>query len=560
MNKPRSRRRVARANVPAAPGNAPLKVKVVPAPAAAVPRHAAADSVLNHPAVRRALGRGRHQLLSLEPVDREETKGARRSAASLPAGHRATIFDYTRNMTLVADIPNDARGRVQVVESGDQPPPTRAEFDAAVRLLGRDPELGPALRAKRLRPYPPMPPLVEAEDDSARPERTVAVGLLPGDKGVKHEIVGVNLVRRKVVRFTNNAPETAEAHNPICGSPFTQQPTTGRQFVPGQAWITVTQGGTVLWRFLAIRPAATQGPGRSTNGAGIELRFVNYRGKRVLHTAHVPILNVMYKPGGCGPYRDWQNEEGRIQAQGADVAPGFKLCPQPAKTILDTGSDAGNFLGVGIYVKGQEVVLVSELEAGWYRYVSEWRLHADGTIRPRFGFTGIENSCVCTAHHHHVYWRLDFDLRTSANNLFKEFNDPALPGLGGAKWHTHAFELQRPRAPARKRKWRVENGVTGEAYNVIPGPDDGVATASPDWPFPRGDVWLLRSRVGEIDDGVVATGPPYAANLGAWVNGEPIKKQDIVMWYAAHFTHNVSEPAGSHHGHVVGPTLKPVRW
>ena len=34
------------------------------------------------------------------------------------------------------------------------------------------------------------------------------------------------------------------------------------------------------------------------------------------------------------------------------------------------------------FVQGQEVVLVSELEAGWYRYVSEWRLHA-GTIMER---------------------------------------------------------------------------------------------------------------------------------------------------------------------------------
>ena len=143
----------------------------------------------------------------------------------------------------------------------------------------------------------------------------------------------------------------------------------------------------------------------------------------------MPILNVKYDPGGCGPYRDWQNEEGKIHAQGADVAPGFRLCPQPAKTILDTGSDAGNFLGVGIYVKGQEVVLVSEMEAGWYRYISEWRFHADGTIRPRFMFTGVQNSCVCNVHHHHAYWRFDFDLRTPGNNVVKEFNDPPLPGM-----------------------------------------------------------------------------------------------------------------------------------
>jgi Cu2+-containing amine oxidase len=121
------------------------------------------------------------------------------------------------------------------------------------------------------------------------------------------------------------------------------------------------------------------------------------------------------------------------------------------------------------------------------------------------------------------------------------------------------WEIQRPRAPKRKRKWRVENSVTSEAYDIVPGHDDGVATAMPDWPFPRGDVWLLRYHPGEIDDGCAAIGPPYAANIGAWVNGEPIENQDVVVWYAAHFTHDVHE-TGAHHGHVVGPTLEPVRW
>lgn len=557
MNKAKSKSALARAKKPVASDGGPLEVKVVPVGLDCKAVDDLSRKVMNHPSVRKQLGRARHRLLSLELVESEEAKGARRPAQ--PTGHRATIYDYSKNRALVVEGSLEKRQRLSVAESGHQPPPTREEFDAAVRLLAKDPELGPALRAKRLRPYPPMPPLVEGEEYAGRPARTIAVGLLPADKSVKHEIVGVNLVRRTVVRFRRRAPETAAAHNPICGIPFTQQATTGRQYVPGQAWVTVSQGGTVLWKFLVLRPAATQGPGRSTNGTGIELRSVDYRGKRVLYRAHVPILNVKYEPGGCGPYRDWQNEEGKIHAQGADVAPGFRLCPQPAKTILDTGSDTGNFLGVGIYVQGQEVVLVSEMEAGWYRYVSEWRLHADGTIRPRFGFTAVENSCVCSVHHHHIYWRFDFDLRTPGNNVVKEFNDPPLPGLGAAKWHTKSYELQRPRAPARKRKWRVENSVTGEAYDIIPGHDDGVATASPDWPFPRGDVWLLRYHPGEIDDGVVATGPPYAANLGAWVNGEPIKNQDVVMWYAGHFTHDLAEPPGEH-GHIVGPTLKQVSW
>jgi Cu2+-containing amine oxidase len=70
---------------------------------------------------------------------------------------------------------------------------------------------------------------------------------------------------------------------------------------------------------------------------------------------------------------------------------------------------------VAVYVDvgQQEIVLVSEMQAGWYRYISEWRLHVNGTIKPRFGFGAVNNSCVCNAHHHHVYWRLNFDVGNS---------------------------------------------------------------------------------------------------------------------------------------------------
>jgi Cu2+-containing amine oxidase len=194
--------------------------------------------------------------------------------------------------------------------------------------------------------------------------------------------------------------------------------------------------------------------------------------------------------------------------------------------------------------------LVSETEAGWYRYISEWRLHNDGTIRPRFGFSAVQNSCVCEIHHHHVYWRLDFDIGTAENNSVREFNSPP---LSSDNWHTFQFEAKRRRRPQRSRRWQVRNTQTGNAYNLIPGADDGVADD-----FGRGDVWILRFRETEIDDGVVAIGPPFAADIDRFVNGEDVSNQDVVVWYAAHFTHDVGEEEA--HRHYVGPTLRPVDW
>lgn len=508
-------------------------------------------ALFEHPSVQEYLAGTRNRLLSIEMVEPAQ----KMVTPKPPARYRATVFDYTNNRAVLIEGCLDERELVVISESSAQPLPNGEEFDAAVNILQEDPQLGAAIRKQHLTPYPPMPPLIDVELPDGRIERTIAVGLLPAHKEARHEIVGVNMIRQTVVRFEKHAPDMAEAHNPICGLPYAGQATTSKG-TAGQVWVTVTQGPTTLWKFLVVRPGASSG----TNGSGVELRYVDYRGKRVLYRAHVPILNVKYDPGGCGPYRDWQYQEGMIQANGIDVAPGFRLCTAPATTILDTGSDVGNYLGVAIFVQGQEVVLVSEMQAGWYRYISEWRLHANGTIRPRFGFTGVQNSCVCTRHHHHVYWRLDFDIRTAGNNIVREFNDPCLPGFCPSNWHTKTYEIMRLRDPARKRKWRVENTLTGEGYEVIPGADDGQATASPDWPFPRGDVWILRYHSNELDDGVVAIGPPYEAGLNSWVNGEPLSNQDVVIWYAGHVTHDfANEPPGTF-GHIVGPELKPHNW
>ena len=512
---------------------------------------AAASRVLRLAAVQKHLRNARHRVLSTELTEAEPASKPSRLAPP-SRRFRSTIYDYTNNRTLFVDGELDGPRLVDVSESALQPLPSRAELEEAVAILTRDERVGTALREGGLRPYPSMPPLITIELPDGRVERTLAVGLLPREGARGHEIVGVNMVRQAVVRFDANAPPMVQARDTICGVPHASQATVSH--AAGQAWVTVTQGGNTLWKFLLVRPAASSG----TNGSGVELRYVDYRGKRVLYRAHVPILNVKYDGDACGPFRDWQNEEGMIQADGADVLPGFRLCPTPAQTILDTGSDTGNFLGTAIYVQGQEVVIVSEMEADWYRYVSRWGLHADGTISPRFGFSAVSGSCVCNRHHHHAYWRLDFDIRTPGNNRVREFNDPPL--LGGSNWHDKAFEIRRPRDPARHRKWRIENTASGEAYEIVPGHDDGVATASPDWPYPKGDLWILRYRSTEIDDGSVAIGPPYEAQLDNWLTGEPILNQDVVIWYAAHFTHDVSHEPPGVHGHIVGPDLKPVNW
>ncbi|TML82718.1 MAG: hypothetical protein E6G08_21455, partial [Actinobacteria bacterium] len=79
----------------------PLKVKVVRAGLAPAAIDEARRRVLSHPLVQRQVKRGRHRLLSLEPVELEENKGARRSRT--PGRHRATVFDYAQNRALLVE-------------------------------------------------------------------------------------------------------------------------------------------------------------------------------------------------------------------------------------------------------------------------------------------------------------------------------------------------------------------------------------------------------------------------------------------------------------------------
>jgi hypothetical protein len=536
-------------------GSASLQVRVRPFGPTPEAMRGVGQRVLASAAMKNFLVGARARLLSVEAVDQDDEAARARKTPSPPTQYRVTVYDYTNDRTIIAQGPIDRPAQAKISEHNVQPPPTAEEFAEAVSLLGKhDPALGRLVAEGQLTPYAPMPPLIREEMPDGRIHRIINVGLLPNRPGPRHEIVGVNMSEPGLHRFPSRAPVGARAtDDALCGAPVdASQPTVDRG-TAGQAWVTVTQNGTTLWKFLVVRPAASSG----TNGSGIELRFVDYRGKRLLHRAHVPILNVKYDEDACGPYRDWQWQEGQIVADGVDVAPGFRLCSTPAQTIFDTGSDSGNYLGTAIYVEGLEVVLVSEMQAGWYRYVSQWRLHADGAIRPRFAFAAVSSSCVCHIHHHHCYWRFDFASRPSGSRV-REYNErPIVPG--GA-WHELRFEAKRARDPARKRKWRIEHTGSRTAYELIPGPNDGVASESSDRPFPKGDVWILRYHANELDDGVASVGPPYEADIDRWVSGESIAGHNIVIWYATHFTHDLTHDDPATHGHIVGPELKPVKW
>jgi hypothetical protein len=482
-----------------------------------------------------------HRLLAFRVAD----AGAKGDGARVPPPERfhAVVYDYTNQRTLLVDGRLDDLAGASVRETTAQPVPSDDEFAAAAELA-RHAAAGGRPDAQ-VRAWRPMPPFLRHEHADGRVERIVPVGLATATGGrTRHQVVAVNLASGTVQRDHRALAYPDERD---CGAPATEDGCAASGET-GQVRVAALRHGVRLWDLVVVRPAASSG----TNGSGVELRQVDYRGTRVLWQAHVPILNVRYPNGGCAEaYRDWQRSEACFHADGEDVIPGFRLCPRRATTVLDSGGDGGNFRGVALWLDRDEVVIVSELQAGWYRYVSEWRLAANGAIRPRFGFAATSNPCTCHDHVHHAYWRFDFDIQTSGGNLVEEYNDPP---LDGQHVHIKHYEVRRRRDPARTRHWRVRNAASGAGYALVPGPDDGTRDG-----FGVGDVWVLRYRDGEIDDGQGFTTDPSlaVAHLDDFLSGEPVEDADVVVWYAGHFSHDVMEHAG---GQRLGPDLVPFDW
>ena len=539
-----------------------LTIKVTPYGPSQAEVDAAVARVTQSSQVQSLLSGTKYRQLDLEYIDAERKDGV----TPPPSKFRVVYYDYTNDRTIVAESGFDSKETITAREEYRNPVPTDEEFNEALSVVERDSRFAADLSSRALRSFQPMPPVTVLDGTT---ERLVNVGL----RGTsRNEIVGVSLRRNIVVRYDKNAPPQSKSTEGSCGPSSAGQPTTS-QNTAGQATVTIQAPDmSTLWEMLVVRPSASSG----TRKSGIEIRDVKYKGKSVLKRGHVPVLNVQYTPQTCGPYRDWQWQEEQFVAPDAGAtnpAPGIRVLAagQQATTILDTGVDAGNFRGVAIYTQntqyGAEVVMVTELQAGWYRYLNEWRFAADGTIRPRYGFGATNNSCVCDVHNHHAYWRFDFDIVQPNNKVFQvERGRKFLQPIG--------TELMRLRNFQTNRSLVIQNSAGNEAYSIVPGKLDGVTDT-----FGVSDFWVLRykSVVGgtavqnEIDDGetcVNCTNTTAPIRINPFINGESTVDQDLVIWYGAHFIHNdganLLDPNRSPEvlsgSHVVGPDLRPIRW
>lgn len=529
---------------------------------------AAKRRVENSGAVQSKLRGSKYRLVSFEYLNvGEESKSG---PSQPPTRFRIVFYNYSNDTAILAESDFAGREPVAVTDGAFDPGVNGDEIKEAYDLIRLDPQFAPMAAAKTLELYESMPGV-----SNLNGVRLVNVGVSNPATGENY-IVGISFKDNKVIRYENNAPPTSRAAPEACGIPSAGQGSTSSG-VAGQYQMTV--GGTErdsspIWEMLVIRPSSSSG--NSSERSGIEIRDVKYKGKSVLKRGHAPVLNVQYVNNVCGPYRDWQYSEGFFAVPSTGVTypngptGGIAVlgAGQVATTSVETRTDSGNFQGVAIYQQdtgqGNELVLVTEMNAGWYRYIMEWRFGPNGVIRPRYGFGSTTSSCVCAPRNHHVYWRLDFDVVSPTNKLFqvergRKFLKPV------------TTEASIFRNYATNRGFVIQNSTSDEAYAISPGSNDGSVTGPRGTltdTYGAGDFWLMRFKgtagaPTEIDD----PNTNSAANLAPWINNESLENQDLVIWYSAHQyrVDDASRPSPERPDvisgvHVIGPEIRPIRW
>lgn len=492
----------------------------------------AMDGLIDRPELKTVLGEHASGLLSFK-LDRIDD-------GDPTSNFTAIVYDYVDNIAheIHGDV-EDNVGALTLLPGTAPQHPTAEELKAAAEIaLAQDVDLADRYLDGSMEFFAPMPGLGRNDDG----DRIVHLGIREvfDDTETEREIGAANLSKGTLLRYDDGAPQGVQLSGFTCNPP----PTVwggGSAGAPSSARVVARIAGQEIWSATIVRARGSSGP----NGSGVELLDVRYRGEPMLASANLPILNVLYEPGGCGAFLDWQNAENSFQVGPVirEVTNGINVV-QWSKTIRELDDDGGDYKGVAIFLDAihNELVVLSELEAGWYRYISEWRFSPQGALDARFGFSAVQNYCTCRPHTHHSYWRFDPALGTSDNTV-EVYDD-------NTGWVSVDDEAEFHRDEALNREWRVTDPVSGRAIRVTPGGGEDEADD-----FGIADLWVV------ADDPDEKFGPwtGLEARHDEYVDGESVDTTDVALWTAGHFLHDDADPTANQ-THTVRWTFTAENW
>ncbi len=326
---------------------------------------------------------------------------------------------------------------------------------------------------------------------------------------------------------------------------------------------------------------------------GITLHSVYYtpvekQRQLVLYQAEVSQVHVPYDDNGAR-YHDITDygfgERNLYPLRQEECIAGNLLALQTKPIICQQVQQRGlAFRSRNAAKPGEVMSLFSVSHVGSYNYIPKWQFFDDGSIDISMGATGslqrfgnvdqtnrgwiITPDKIGLAHTHNFFWRLDFDLGgTKTSDYVEELNFVA---------STKTLELERTRLeteaardinPETLRSWLISgikpsqtDGDAPLAYEIqLKGEQRDTGPASE--PFTQHDIYFTKTnsceRFASHNEGNYRCGN----DLSAFVNGETIKGQDIVVWPTATFHHMPrTEDMPSMDAHWSSIHLTPFNW
>ncbi|MEM7132366.1 MAG: putative Ig domain-containing protein [Chloroflexota bacterium] len=311
--------------------------------------------------------------------------------------------------------------------------------------------------------------------------------------------------------------------------------------------------------------------------------------RKVLSEASLAQVHVPYDDNGARYHdiTDYGFGSSNMNDLTPADCPGGSLLTYSGKDVLcqRIESQGHLFRSGGQQLQGNLLSLFSVSHVGAYNYIPLWQFHDDGTIEASVGATGrlqrrggsslygwpiSSSGTIGISHLHNYYWRLDFDIGgTSNNDVVEEFD---FVQTNGGLTRTKSVsqintESKRSVSPSTMRSWRIRDGAINNSdghpisYEILP-LETGHRDEGPSYePWTFDDFYVTKYKSCEKFASHNPTTNNCAADVSAFVNGESLAGQDLVVWYGTTFHHvprDEDEPYM--HAHWDGFEIRPRDW
>lgn len=254
---------------------------------------------------------------------------------------------------------------------------------------------------------------------------------------------------------------------------------------------------------------------------------------------------------------------------------------RPALCLRETRADNG-YLTPSRGATAASINLFSVSQVGAYAYLVSWTFYDDGTFEPGVGATGAlqrssdntrlpfgrvlqgDPDTLWLSHTHNYYWRLDFDLGTSATDDVVSELRYELDGAGRRALNTEVFSTEQARRidPEAQLLWRIMDGATDSApgYQFEPVRNGHRFERKDIEPYTDFDFFVTVGNDCERFASQNARFNPDCLNdVLQYVDGQSIEGEDIVLWNRVSFHHTPrSEDQRHMHTHWDDFTIRPV--